>query len=269
MIRKKFEMWILEHTLNQMKEKGMTKEDVLRAVDKVYGAAAQPVVVPPLVAPPVTPPPTPVVAAEKVQPASLFAKPAPVVDFQKMSKARFGFAGQNKQNLFKSCVNGRLEDLPILNEAHCLKAWGMFKNWYRDYDCLGFQFEGFLARGLALKEEINCIEDLLDPKYDFSGVSNWSNLMIARGYTHEGWYANVAQGAGFMPKTFVILIVDAQSKNQPRFIMSGEDHPRLKDEDRWQEGECMIHLPTSKIDLSKSFKHVCNRTQKQTWFVKL
>jgi len=93
--------------------------------------------------------------------------------------------------------------------------------------------------------------------------------MIATSYTHEGWYANVAQGAGFMPETFIILIVDSESPNQPRFIMSGEDHPRLKDQDRWQEGECMIYLPSSKIDCTKSFKHVCSRTKKETWFVKL
>ena len=133
----------------------MTKEEVLRFVDKIYGAtpvkpsvvvpapvvpAPTPTAVKPVAVAPVTPPSAPVVAPVPVQPASLFAKPTPTIDFAKLSKVRYGFSGQQKQDLFKSCVNGRLEDLPILNEAHCLKSWALFKNGNRDYDCLGFQF---------------------------------------------------------------------------------------------------------------------------------
>jgi hypothetical protein len=259
-------MWILENTLNLMKDRGMTKEEVLRFVDKIYGATP----VKPSVVAPVTPPSAPVVAPVPVQPASLFAKPTPTIDFAKLSKVRYGFSGQQKQDLFKSCVNGRLEDLPILNEAHCLKSWALFKNWNRDYDCLGFQFEGCVARGLGFKEEVNQIEDFLDAeKYDFSGFASWSNLFIATGYTHVGWYQALGTSAPFIAKTFVVLVTDAQSLNQPRYLMTGEDHPTLNKEDKWKEGECIIYLPTAKIDLNRSFKYIDPFNNQVTWFLKV
>lgn len=268
MVRKKSIMFELLALLERLKRHGSTKEDVLSAVNSVFASPVAPVRV---AAPVCSVQPTPV----KVEQIAPVVAAAPVsgcvatVDFARISLVRKGFAGQQKQDQFKACVNGKLEDLPALSQRHCQQAWSFLGD--TPVRTPGWLEKGkFLARGLALREKIESIEDLLDPeKFNFSGVASWSNMVVASDYTHDGWYQRVYKTASFIPGSFLMLIIDAESQSKPKYLCSDSDNSELAKTDNWMEGETLIYLPPEvKIDVSKCFKHTYY-TGEQTWFVKL
>lgn len=258
-------MYELFALLEKLKRNGSTKEDVLSAVNSVFTSAiATPVSVASVC--------FPVQPAEQIAPvATPVATPVSgcvaTVDFPRISLVRKGFSGQQKQGEFKSCVSGRLEDLPLLSQKHCEQAWKFLggipiriPGW--------LQQNGFLARGLALKEEINSVEELNNPKFDFTGIASWSNYAIASDYTHDGWYQRVYKTASFIPGSFLMLIIDAESQSKPRYLCSDSDNEDLAKKDNWMEGETLIYLSEIKINVNKSFLHTSYSGEK-TWFIYL
>lgn len=221
-------MFTLKHNLLSLKDRGITKAEILKLVDEIYAEPAVKVDAPAPVA--VAP------VAASVTTIKIGSKPVykDKDSLNKISQSRFGFDFNAKQKAIGEEVVEYAEITnELIEECHDVyNPWPALKAiWSQTTKIESLH----LCRGLALAEDDeNQIHSTL------RGIASWGSLPLAKNYVGEGWAQNVSGSTSFKPKAFALVVNTTNTGGV--IATSFSVGSKLEEEHKWRKGEVLLNL---------------------------
>ena len=236
-------MFTLKHNLISLKERGISKQEILKMVDEIYDPAPAPVVVKEATVVKVDAPtaPAPVVKEEAVAVIKIGSEPMykNEASLNKISQSRFGFDFKAKQKAIgEEVVQYGTISNQLIEQCHDVyNPWPALKAiWSQTTGIESLH----LCRGLALAEDdVDCIHSTL------KGIASWGSFPLAKNYVGEGWAQNVSGSTSFRPKAFALVV---NTTNSGGVIASSFSvGVELEKEHKWRAGEVLLNLSSYSI----------------------